>query len=150
MEAFEGEATGLSVLAVYNVLARALLAQGKVAEAHRIIEKARSLEGPVSDRCSSLAFEATSARVRAASDNEHDVAAALRTLEVISAEADRSSCYPVGIEARFAQVQIEARSQHLTAAARDLVTLQREAATRGFSLITRRTEALQRELSRTK
>ncbi len=144
MKRFEGESTGLGILAFYNVLARALLAEGKAADARGLIEKTSGLKSPVNDRCASLSFEVTAARVRAASDDHQDIASALRILKEVAAESNRSSCYPVGLEARFAQAEIEVTSRRLTLGIDDLVALQKEARTKGFGLIARRAEMFQR------
>jgi eukaryotic-like serine/threonine-protein kinase len=119
------------------VLARALLAQGRGAEAAKEIAAAGAAAAKLQNEEVRLKFGLAAASIRAASGAPTDVGAAARSLEVTLAEATKQGYVPYQYEARLALGHLEIKSGHVAAGRARLETLEKEAKARGFDLIGR-------------
>jgi len=128
------------------VLARALLAQGRGAEAAKEIDAAGAVAAKLQNEEVRLKFGLAAASVRAASGAPTDVAAAARSLEATLAEAAKQGYVPYQYEARLALGELEIKSGHAAAGRARLETLEKEAKARGFGLIGREAGAATRRV----
>jgi len=123
----------------YELHARALLAQNRVAEAQKSIEHAGSLLKNSRNRAVQFAFSITSARVTAASGKVNE---AQNTLHSTLAEAKKSGHFRFQLEARLALLEIELHHGNRVSAKAGLQTLQNEADAKGFALIARKAASI--------
>jgi eukaryotic-like serine/threonine-protein kinase len=128
---------------VQAVLARALLGQGRHAEAREAAELAVLLIGESQDLSLRLGAAADLSRVRAASGQAADVEAALQELASSLEAATRSGFVLEALEMRLAMGQIERQAGRGGAAER-LAALALEARGLGFGRIARLAEAAAR------
>jgi serine/threonine protein kinase/Tfp pilus assembly protein PilF len=117
------------------VLARALLAQGKVTEARNELESAGDLVEKVQNRETRLEFSIVAASVHAASATIGDKSAPSRSFEAPLAEASKYGYVPYEFEARLALGEYEIRSGQVAEGRSRLVALERDAKATGFELI---------------
>jgi class 3 adenylate cyclase/tetratricopeptide (TPR) repeat protein len=119
-----------------DVLARALMSQGKLPEAESLLE--RLAKSPPQDRTVRLSLTITYARLKShrgkSAESVRDLAAALD-------EANKMQLVGYEFEARLAQAEIELQSGKSALARTHLKTLQDEAARKGFRLIARHAAA---------
>ncbi len=120
-----------------TVLARALLAQDKLAGAREVGARARELAQDSQNPAIRMSVVITAARLLAAAG---DAAAALRQLEVVLAEASELGLQGLAFEARLALGEIESAAGYVGGHAR-LQALAREAGSAGFGLIAHVAEA---------
>jgi eukaryotic-like serine/threonine-protein kinase len=128
----DGEALG------HVVLARALLALGRLAEAQQAIERARSLYARNADLGRRYSAEVVAARIRAAREGPAD-RLAREGLERAIEEAAEAGFLGPQLEARLALGELELEAGELDAGCARLGALEREAVTRGFGLIAGKT-----------
>jgi serine/threonine protein kinase/tetratricopeptide (TPR) repeat protein len=126
-----------------GVLARALLAQGKAAEARQAADQAVALTEKTQDTTIRLAVIVDASRVRARSGNAGDVADAKRMLQAAVADATKEGLTGLGLEARLALGEIDIAGGDPTARSR-VAALQRDAQQRGFALVARKAAAASR------
>jgi tetratricopeptide (TPR) repeat protein len=117
------------------ILARALLALGKTAEARGAIEAAQPLLKDSSRRDLKLTMAIVSARVQAASGDRD---AAAQALEGALLEATRSGLGGVQLDARLALGETEIQGGHPAEGRARLVALEAAAKTKGFGLVARK------------
>ena len=117
------------------VLARALLAQGKVPEARNELESATGLVAKVQNREVRLKFEIVAASIRAASATFADKSALVRSFEAQLAEASKYGYVPYEFETRLALGEYEIRSGQVAKGRSRLAALERDAKAAGFGLI---------------
>jgi tetratricopeptide (TPR) repeat protein len=115
------------------VLARALLAEGKIDEAARQIESTKT-EG-LSDRETRFEVILASAAVKAASHNPEALREARDSMRAMLAEAKSASDKSYEFEARLSLGEIETESDHIDVGRRILAELQKEARRKGYELI---------------
>ncbi|MCP4661954.1 MAG: protein kinase [bacterium] len=118
----------------YTRLARAFLAQGRLAEARNIHVSATQYANRSESPQLRLSVDITAARLLAA-DGDGDADAALRRLESILDEATERRLSGLELEARLALGQIELASGKTTAGRLRLESLAADADSKGFRLI---------------
>jgi eukaryotic-like serine/threonine-protein kinase len=130
------------------VLARSLLAQGKLARATESISRATSLAGQVKDPALRLPVEIevgiAAARIQAASGKQRDQATAMTSLGQRLTEATRNHLTKLLFEAALALGETEIESGKATAGRARLQALEKDATARGFLLIARQAAAGQK------
>jgi tetratricopeptide (TPR) repeat protein len=124
-----------------EILARCLLAEGKVPGAQAAIGRAWSYLGERKAADSLFNVSITAARVRAATGDYKDrgnVNAAIRSLDPVLAEARKDGFAGVQLEARLARGEIRIRSGHAAEGRAELAALVKEATTKGYGLVARK------------
>jgi tetratricopeptide (TPR) repeat protein len=121
-------------------LVGSLLAQGRRDEARKASAPAEEAAGKSENQHVKLAAAAMTARLRAASGAPRDVAAALRALDSVRAEAVRAGFVKEQLEASLELGELEIRSGRAAAGRARLRTLAREAQAKGLGLVARRAE----------
>ncbi len=121
------------------LLAQALLAQGKSAEAAKEIDSATAEK--VQNEEVRLNFTLATAVVRAASHRSADQAAAMKILETMLTEATKHGYAGYGFEARLALGEIEMKSGHTATGRGLLAALEKDARTKGFLLVAHKATA---------
>ena len=131
----------------FDLLAQALLAEKKVADAQAAIKRGRTLLR--NSRSSPhayfvLHFALTQARVDVAVHPRDSAlaAATIRTAGQVWEQARKNHMRKLELEARLAEAQIEMESSSEAAGNVHLATLERDATNSGFGLITRQAEAV--------
>jgi len=122
----------------YSVLAGALRAQRKMADAHDAIGHATELLPKGGDPSIRLSVEIEAARVLAASESPGALAAAKEDLQRAATEATKLGLTGMQFQARLALGEIEMKIGDTGAGRALLSTLERDANDRGFLLIARR------------
>jgi eukaryotic-like serine/threonine-protein kinase len=115
-----------------NLLARSLLAQGKLVEAEKEIHVAELAAATTESRLLAVDTLITAARVHAANGQ---VAEASRSLANVLAEAIRLSCGRCQFDARLALAEIEMKQGKKAAAREHFASLEKDASTKGFLLV---------------
>ncbi len=115
-----------------NLLARSLLAQGKLVEAEKEIHTAEVAAATTEGRLLGIDTLITAARVHAANGQ---AAEASRSLMNVLAEATRLSCGRCQFDARLALAEIEMKQGKKAAAHEHFATLEKDASAKGFLLI---------------
>src|SRR5206468_6845935 len=121
------------------VLAWSLVAQGKLAEALKVVDTAKKLLAKSDNREKRLPAFIIAARVRAASGETVQTA---KSLEPILAEATKFHLVAIQFEARLALAEIEMKSGKTAAGRARLVALEKDATANGFLLVARKAHAL--------
>jgi ATP/maltotriose-dependent transcriptional regulator MalT len=121
------------------VLARALLFEGKIAEAQQVSAAAASARRPAVGQNARLGqqWSIFTESLRAASGDRNDVAEARKNLEAGLAEATQHGLVQTEFEIRLALGEIEIKSGDSAAARTQLTALEKDARARGFTLIAR-------------
>jgi hypothetical protein len=114
--------------------------QGRRDEARKASAPAEEAAGKSEKQHVKLAAAAMTARLRAASGAPRDVAAALRALDSVRAEAVRAGFVKEQLEASLELGELEIRSGRAAAGRARLRTLAREAQAKGLGLVARRAE----------
>jgi tetratricopeptide (TPR) repeat protein len=136
---FQAEKDTQDEIIGHAILARALLAMGRTADAQSEIDGARSLVGSSQNRGARLLMAVIASRVRAAAGG---TAEAQRVLQETLAEATRSGFFTLQLEARLALGEIEIKSGKATAGRTHLAALEKDATAKGFLLIARKAAKL--------
>jgi serine/threonine protein kinase/Tfp pilus assembly protein PilF len=121
------------------VLARALLAGNKLAEAQNAVNRTRSILPPAATYPSRFLVGIVSARVRAAAGETSEAAEGLRELIEL---ARRHGYLGYEFEARLALGEIQSKTGQKHTAEAVLSELEKDANSRGFALIVRRTRSI--------
>ena len=137
-EEFRAERMADNEASARAVLARALLAQGKLPEAQKAIDNALTLLKSSERRGVRLSVAITAARVMAALGR---AAEARKSLANVLAEAKKHGFIGLQFEARLALGEIEMKSGETPAGRAHLEQLQKEATAKGFTLIARKAVA---------
>lgn len=130
---FEAEKSHDNEIAASDILARALMAQDKLADAESLIQ--RVAKSPPQDRTVRLSLAITHARLKARRGKSVE---AIRDLSGALDEARKMQLVGYEFEARLAQAEIELQTGKSDLARSHLKSLQDEAARKGFRLIARR------------
>ena len=117
------------------LLARALLAQGKLPEAQKAIDRARLISKGTENRETHFSVTTTAARVQAASTQGSNQAQAIGMLKAVVDEAAKARMLPDEFEARLALGEIEIKSGKRDVGRARLATLEKDATAKGFLLI---------------
>jgi tetratricopeptide (TPR) repeat protein len=128
-----------------ELLARCLLAEGKLAEAQAAIGRARSYLGAQKAGSSFFDISVTAARVQAATGDYKDrsnINAAIRNLDTSIAEARGEGFVGVQLDARLARGEIRVKSGHVADGRAELTALAKDATARGYGLIARKASQL--------
>ena len=131
----------------HAVLSRAMLAQGKIQDAEKAIERSSALSEEYHDRPVELFAAITAARVRAASANAADRATAAGRLQQVLAESNRMGLLNYAFEARLALGEIEMTSGNRVAGRGRLESLLKDANDRGFGLVARQAASALKEVT---
>jgi DNA-binding winged helix-turn-helix (wHTH) protein/tetratricopeptide (TPR) repeat protein len=138
--AIQGQKRVRVEIAAHTLLARALLAEGKLDEARQELQRATpmvdGIEGSQS-RVPRLEFAIVAARVGAASGRPADVAVSIKALESFATEAHRYGFAGLLFEAQLALGDIEMSAGREASGLGRLRRLEREAQARGFLTIAR-------------
>jgi serine/threonine protein kinase/tetratricopeptide (TPR) repeat protein len=132
-----------SIAAVYVVLARTLLAQGKSAAAREAMTVALTNTRATQDQFLRAAVATTNARLDAASRNAGAIAKSIATLKKLAADATTAGLMELRLEADLAIGQLERVGNQSAGLAR-LAAVQKEASDKGFGLIARNAAAAMR------
>ena len=125
----------------YLILARALAAQGKMADAQTAIAKASDLTQKGGDTNVRLRVAIESALLRASSGVPADISEAKKSIQSALADATRQNLTGIQLEARLAQGEVEMKSGDRTNGRAHLAFLQKDATSKGFLLIARKAAA---------
>jgi tetratricopeptide (TPR) repeat protein len=128
----------------YSVLAHALSAEGKDAEAKVAADKASELSEKGGDANIRLKVAIESALIRAKAGGAEDLSWAKSRLQGILGEATKEGLTPIQFEARLALGQIESRSGDRVKGRAYLAALQKDADAKGFLLLARKAAAASR------
>jgi tetratricopeptide (TPR) repeat protein len=123
------------------VLARALLAQGKFADAGKELDAAMVREAKIQNQEARLKLALATASVRAASGRPADQAAASNILEAMLAQAKKHGFVGYQLEVLLALGEIEVKSSQIAAGRARLTALEKDARAKGFLLIARKAAA---------
>src|SRR5438309_1339505 len=123
------------------VLAQALLAQGKFADAGKELDAAMVREAKIQNQEARLKLALATASVRAASGRPADQAAASNILEAMLAQAKKHGFVGYQLEVRLALGEIEVKSSQIAAGRARLTALEKDARAKGFLLIARKAAA---------
>ncbi len=136
---FQSEKDPQNELAARAILARALLEQGKIADAQKEVDAARASTAQTQNLNSRLKMEMATARVRYASGNATE---ANRILTNALGEASKSGFLNYQFEARLLLGENEMKSGKTQAGRSHLLVLQKEASAKGFKLLAQKTAKL--------
>jgi tetratricopeptide (TPR) repeat protein/class 3 adenylate cyclase/TolB-like protein len=124
----------------HDIVAQALIKQGKFSDAQAEIQQAQKL--PSGDRTIRLSLEVTSARVMTKSG---DFAGSAKKANDALAEANAIKAVPILFQARLAKGELQLASHRPEQARATLRSLQSDASKRGFQLLARKADKLLRE-----
>jgi hypothetical protein len=135
--------------AASTVLARALLQQGKSAEAQEAAEAAMSFSATSQEPMIRLYNAINAARIRKASSGrsafqKRSMGLIIHDLEVVTAHAKKSGSLGLEFEAKLALGEAELGSARSTRGLAQLASVEREARVRGFGLIARKAATAQK------
>ncbi|MBZ5600039.1 MAG: tetratricopeptide repeat protein [Acidobacteriia bacterium] len=132
IEAFRAEKAADSEILAHTVLAHSLLAMGKRPDAQKEIDLARDLAAKSQDFGIRVRSRIIAARVSAGLRNGAD---AERMLQAAFAESVKRGFVPLELESRLVLGEIETESGRTGSGRSHLAALEREATSRGFSLV---------------
>ena len=138
---FEKEKSDPDSSSAYTLLSRALLMQGKLAEARKTAQRGAELSRTSSDPALKLPAETQQARVEIASAQKAKAsrAAAVRHLQSVIATANRLAYYRLECEARLALGELELKTNS-SVGHKHLTTLAAETRSHGLELLARQAE----------
>lgn len=125
----------------YYILARVLEAEAKTADAQAAIEKAAALTQKGSDTSARLRIAIEFALLRANSGSPSDISEAKKSIQAALADATKQNLTGIQLEARLAMGELEMKSGDRANGRAHLAALQKDAATKGFLLIARKSAA---------
>jgi tetratricopeptide (TPR) repeat protein len=137
-EQFEKMKTVDNEALAYSVLAQALSAQEKNADAQAAAEKSAQLSEKGGDTNARLRVAIASATIRAKSGRAGDVASANEALRTAVRDANKQGLTALQLEARLALGQIASASGDRGAARAQLAAVQKDAASKGMLLVARK------------
>jgi len=132
---FEAEKAGRYAAEAKLSLSKALLAQGRIAEAHKYVEQVITSARESHNRELALNSVMVAARLQAASGNLSEVGEAIGRLEKLISEASAAGFAGIVYEARLAKGEIQMASTDRTAGRTNLETLAKDAQMEGFLLV---------------
>ena len=124
------------------VLARVLLAQGKIPDSRKMLDSATAVLGRRTSKETELDLSIIAARVRSASADRLEKLEAAKSLRLIAAEAHETGFVPEEFEARLALAESELNCGDLSAGRTHLTALDKAAKAKGFELISQRARAM--------
>jgi len=124
------------------VLARVLLAQGKIQDSRKILDQATATPGQRTSRESEFILATTAASVRAASASRVERIEAVKSLRLIVAETKKTGFVPEEFEARLALAQAEIASGDTAPGCAHIAALEKDASRKGFGRISRKAAAI--------
>ena len=127
------------------ILARALSAQGKLADAQAAIDKASALIQKGGDTTVRLRVAIESAVLHAGSGAPADISEARKSIQSALADATKENLTGIQLEARLALGEVEMKSDKRAAGRVHLVALQQDAKSKGFLLIARKAAAARQQ-----
>jgi tetratricopeptide (TPR) repeat protein len=127
------------------LLARALLAQGRTAEALGVVEEAEPLAEQGRILFARVCVATAAGRVRAATGRAAEVAEALRGLESAAAEAAQAGLVGLELEARLELGRAELAAGKAAEGSARLAAVAEAARDKGFGLVARKAEGERRE-----
>jgi DNA-binding winged helix-turn-helix (wHTH) protein/tetratricopeptide (TPR) repeat protein len=139
LEAFATQKAAMKAASAEAILAMALVAEKKLEEARKIAGAAAPVAAKSQFLAERLTVATRVALVQAALGHARD---AVQTLFQIQSEATRAGLVPQQFEARLALCEIELKSGKSALAHTQLANLKRDASSRGFMLIARKTDEL--------
>jgi tetratricopeptide (TPR) repeat protein/TolB-like protein len=125
----------------YYLLARALAAQGKLADARTAIDKASALTQKGSDTNIRLRVAIQAAILGASSGAPADISEAKKIIQSALSDATKQNLTGIQLEARLSMGEVEIKSGDRSAGRAHLAALQKDAASKGFLLIARKAAA---------
>jgi DNA-binding winged helix-turn-helix (wHTH) protein/tetratricopeptide (TPR) repeat protein/TolB-like protein len=137
-EVFEANRSVGDQAAANLLLARALLASGRIAEARKNVDQAARMAAATHDRELEFTAAVVSARISASSQDPGAVRGAIASLKRLLGAVDNVSFLEDVYEARLALGEIEAGSPNRAAGRVRLETLRRDAERQGFQLVARK------------
>jgi DNA-binding winged helix-turn-helix (wHTH) protein/tetratricopeptide (TPR) repeat protein/TolB-like protein len=123
------------------VLARALLAQGRAADAKGAVQRARSLAAKSQNPNTRWQAAITAARIETAEKNvAHSAAAdaARKALATIITKSRETGYFGIELDARLALAEIEMKSGQMVAGRAHLATIEADAKAKSYNLIARK------------
>ncbi len=132
LQVFDKERMTDRSAAAHELLARALLAQKKAAEAGAAIDRGRALAADTQDRYVRFAVRLTAASVQAEAGQ---LAAARTALQSLLSETEKAGFAEMSLQVQYALGEVEAR---LGQGRERLQALQKNAAARGYLLLARK------------
>jgi tetratricopeptide (TPR) repeat protein/TolB-like protein len=123
------------------VLARAQLAQRKIAEASETSRQAEALAQKSEDATVRLTVAIEGARIRAASDRPAEVAESVKVLTSAMADAKKAGLTGLLLQARLALGQVETAHGDRASGRSQLAGVQKDATAKGFGLVARQASA---------
>ena len=141
LEVFQTQKTHDDETGAWCVLARALLAQGKAADAKDAVQHARSLAAKSQNPNIRWQTAITAARIETAERNlAHSPAAdaSRKELATIITKSRELGYLGVELDARLALAEIEMKSGQTTAGGAHLATIEADAKAKGYNLVARK------------
>ena len=138
LEQFQARKMTSQQVWAYTILARARLAQGKLAGAQTSISRGSPIIERTQQRDVRIEFQIVAARVRASSGKPSDVDNALRTLASAIRESKTLGLFRLAYDGTLAWSEIQINSGDSVEGHTRLATLQKEASSRGYLLVARK------------
>jgi tetratricopeptide (TPR) repeat protein len=138
LEQFQASKMTSQQVWAYAILARALLAQGKLAGAQKSISRGSPITQRTQQSDVRIEFQIVAARVQASSGKPSDVDNALRTLDSAIKESKRIGLFRLTYDGTLAWSEIQIRSRNSVEGHTRLATLQKDALSRGYLLVARK------------
>lgn len=138
LEQFQASKIASQQVWAYSILARALLAQGKLAGAQKSISKGTPITQRTQQRDVRIEFQIVAARVQASSGKPPDVENALRQLDSAIQESKRIGLFGLVYDGTLAWSEIQIKSGNSVEGHTRLVALQKDALSRGYLLVARK------------
>ena len=127
-------------ISAHAILADALLAQGKLDAARKEIAAGKPLAAKTQQRLVRMQFEISAAEVQAASGKPADLQAATAALKRVIGEAEQCGVLATLFEARIALGKVIVKLGNKAEGHALLAAVQKDAAEKGFALISRKAE----------
>jgi DNA-binding winged helix-turn-helix (wHTH) protein/TolB-like protein len=143
MVEFRGGQQADDELTAAAILIEALLAEGKASDAKDTVDREADVASKNQNRPIGLKYAIAAARALAASGKMTE---AKSRLESILAEEKKTGFQAYQFETRLALAEIEVRAGHADAVRAELVSLARQAQSRGLGLIARKAAEMQRRI----
>jgi eukaryotic-like serine/threonine-protein kinase len=141
IELFQAEKARDDEIQAWCILARALLAEGKAAEAKEAVQHARSLAAKSQNPNMRWQTAITAARIETAGKNlSHSAAAdtARKELAAVITKSREMGYMGIELDARLALAEIEMKAQQTAAGRAHLAAIETDAKTKGYLLIARK------------
>lgn len=124
------------------VLARVLVAQGRILDSRKVLDNATTTLGPQTSKESEFGLSTVAAQVRSASADRLERVEAAKSLRLIVAETQRTGFVQEEFEARLALAEAEIGSGDPLTGRAHLTALDKAASAKGFALISQKARAI--------